>query len=189
MMDRPEYNHEYTGPSGNRGFTLAARALALGEAVSTSGNVASIQTVSGTGACHLGAAFLSQFYPFPNGEKQVYIGTPTWANHIPLLEHVGIRSKTFNWIDPESGLLNFDEVIRIMEAAENSSVMLLQTVAHNPTGVDPTRAQWEVLAELFHRKGHFAFFDNAYQGFASGDLKHDRWRVEGARAVRTNQQN
>jgi aspartate aminotransferase len=176
MMDHPEYNHEYTGPGGNRSFALAALDLALGEEVARSGTVASIQTISGTGACHLGATFLAQFYPFPSGgDKKVYIGAPTWANHVPLFDYVGIRARLFDWIDLVTGLLNFDGLVKVLEEAEDSSVVLLQTVAHNPTGVDPTRDQWARLADIFHRKGHFAFFDNAYQGFASGDVAHDRW--------------
>ncbi|KAG8805497.1 Aspartate aminotransferase, cytoplasmic [Serendipita sp. 401] len=33
--------------------------------------------------------------------------------------------------------------------------------------------QWEKIADLFLEKKHFAFFDCAYQGFASGDLDRD----------------
>lgn len=47
-------------------------------------------------------------------------------------------------------------------------MILLHACAHNPTGVDPTEAQWQELSQLMLQKGHFAFFDMAYQGFASG---------------------
>lgn len=30
---------------------------------------------------------------------------------------------------------------------------------------------------MFLEKGHYAFFDCAYQGFASGDLNNDAWAV------------
>lgn len=45
--------------------------------------------------------------------------------------------------------------------------------AHNPTGIDPTQAQWEEVAELCREKNLFPFFDVAYQGFATGDLDKD----------------
>jgi len=52
-------------------------------------------------------------------------------------------------------------------------VFLLHACAHNPTGVDPTAEQWEKIAEIMLAKKHYAFFDCAYQGFASGDLDRD----------------
>ena len=56
-------------------------------------------------------------------------------------------------------------------------MFLLHGCAHNPTGVDPTEDQWRQFAEVFLQKGHYAFFDCAYQGFASGDLDRDAWAV------------
>ena len=56
-------------------------------------------------------------------------------------------------------------------------MFLLHACAHNPTGVDPTKEQWKAIADIFVAKGHFAFFDCAYQGFASGDLDGDAWAV------------
>ena len=56
-------------------------------------------------------------------------------------------------------------------------VVLLHACAHNPTGVDPTREQWGKICDVFLEKRHYAFFDCAYQGFASGDLDNDAWAV------------
>lgn len=50
---------------------------------------------------------------------------------------------------------------------------MLHACAHNPTGVDPTPEQWNVIADKMLEKKHYAFFDCAYQGFASGDLEKD----------------
>jgi aspartate aminotransferase, chloroplastic len=47
--------------------------------------------------------------------------------------------------------------------------------AHNPTGVDPTKEQWEEIADLCIEKQHIPFFDVAYQGFATGSLDEDAW--------------
>merc|ERR1712072_290188 len=54
------------------------------------------------------------------------------------------------------------------------SVVLLHACAHNPTGVDPTPAQWSGIADVCQAKGHLPFFDCAYQGYATGDLAKDR---------------
>jgi len=40
--------------------------------------VVSVQTISGTGANHLGALFLSKYYRF-TGEKVIYLSDPTWG--------------------------------------------------------------------------------------------------------------
>lgn len=39
--------------------------------------------------------------------------------------------------------------------------------------VDPTKEQWQNIADVIKEKGLQPFFDNAYQGFASGDLDND----------------
>lgn len=54
---------------------------------------------------------------------------------------------------------------------------MLHACAHNPTGADPTPEQWESLANLIQEKGHFTFFDCAYQGFATGDLDRDAYPI------------
>jgi aspartate/tyrosine/aromatic aminotransferase len=42
-------------------------------------------------------------------------------------------------------------------------VILLHGCAHNPTGIDPTKEQWDVIADVIQEKGHLTFFDVAYQ--------------------------
>jgi hypothetical protein len=64
-----------------------------------------------------------------------------------------------------------------MRNAPARSVFLLHACAHNPTGVDPTAEQWAAVAQVMLEKKHYAFFDCAYQGFASGDLDRDAWAV------------
>ena len=59
---------------------------------------------------------------------------------------------------------------------------MLHGCAHNPTGADLTKDQWTRLGSLFlsrqrEGRGLVAFFDIAYQGFASGSLENDAWAV------------
>lgn len=62
------------------------------------------------------------------------------------------------------------------EAVAND-VIILHACAHNPTGLDPTQGQWQMIADLVVRRKLFVFFDAAYQGFATGDLDKDAWAV------------
>lgn len=64
-----------------------------------------------------------------------------------------------------------------MKKAPQRSVFLLHACAHNPTGIDPTKEQWKMIADIAIEKNHYAFFDCAYQGFASGYLDVDAQAV------------
>ena len=57
------------------------------------------------------------------------------------------------------------------------SVILLHACAHNPTGVDPTPEQWKEMSALIKKKNLLAYFDMAYQGFASGDVDRDAFAL------------
>ena len=68
-------------------------------------------------------------------------------------------------------------MIKKFNELPDKSVILLHACAHNPTGVDPSPDQWKKIAEVFKKKNHYPFFDNAYQGFASGDLNKDAFSI------------
>ena len=61
--------------------------------------------------------------------------------------------------------------------APEGAIVLLHACAHNPTGVDPTPAQWKEISDLVKEKKLFPFFDMAYQGFASGNTTNDAFAV------------
>lgn len=61
--------------------------------------------------------------------------------------------------------------------APERSIVLLHACAHNPTGVDPTPAQWKEISDIVNEKKLFPFFDMAYQGFASGSTDRDALAV------------
>jgi len=144
---------------------FGATSPALAEKRSTS-----IQTISGTGAVHLGALFLARFFP---GNKTVYLSNPTWANHNQIFTNVGIKTEQYPYFSKETKGLDFEGMKASLRSAPERSIVLLHACAHNPTGVDPTLDQWKELASLIREKRHFPFFDCAYQGFASGDLAQD----------------
>lgn len=195
MLSDPLYNHEYLPITGLPEFTSAAGKLILGpdSPAIAEGRVASVQTISGTGANHLAALFLSRFYNF-NGPKQVFLCNPTWSKpvvisvflggtkvgvviHYAIFKNVGIAPLEYPYYDPRTIGLDFQGFKLALENAPARSVILLHACAHNPTGVDPTREEWKELAEVIISKQHYAFFDCAYQGFASGDLENDAWAV------------
>lgn len=178
LLNDPSVDHEYLPITGLPEFTSAAARLILGpdSVALQEKRTVSVQTISGTGANHLGALFLSRFYEF-NGEKRVYLSDPTWVNHFAIFKNVGIDPVTYPYYDPKTIGLDIDGFLNSLKTAPARSVFLLHACAHNPTGVDPTREQWGKIADVILEKGHYAFFDCAYQGFASGDLDNDAWTV------------
>jgi aspartate aminotransferase len=178
ILNDATLDHEYLPITGLPEFVAGAARLILGEnspAISE-GRVVSVQTISGTGANHLGALFLSRYYHF-NGDKVAYLSDPTWANHFAIFNNVGIKPLLYPYYDPRTIGLDFSGFIATLESAPERSVFLLHACAHNPTGVDPTEEQWKAIADAILAKNHYAFFDTAYQGFASGDLERDATAV------------
>ncbi|KLO12635.1 aspartate aminotransferase [Schizopora paradoxa] len=174
LLNDPALDHEYLPITGLPEFTSAAAKLMLGGASAAigEGRVASVQTISGTGANHLGALFLSRFYKW-NGDKTIYLSNPTWANHHAIFKNVGIEPVDYPYFDPKTVGLAYEALLEAFSNAPEHSVILLHACAHNPTGVDPTKEQWREIADVMLAKKHFAFFDCAYQGFATGDLEGD----------------
>ncbi|KAL9603897.1 MAG: hypothetical protein Q9219_000835 [cf. Caloplaca sp. 3 TL-2023] len=178
LQKDPNLNHEYLPIAGLAEFTSAAQKLVLGESSPAirDKRVCSFQTISGTGAVHLGALFLSKFYTRP-ANQAIYFSSPTWANHNQIFSNVNLPIKTYPYFSPQTKGLDFDGMRSAIDQAPEGSIVLLHACAHNPTGVDPTRAQWADLATVIRNRNHFPFFDCAYQGFASGDLENDAWAV------------
>lgn len=176
LRDDPELNHEYAPIAGITSFTSKAAELILGGVDSPAikeKRVTSVQTISGTGAVHLGALFLARFYT----GKKVYLSDPTWANHNQIFSNVGIPIAKYPYFSKETRGLDFEGMKAALHGAPEGSIILLHACAHNPTGVDPTLDQWKEIAEILRVKKHFPFFDTAYQGFASGDLMRDNAAV------------
>lgn len=170
----PSLNHEYLPIAGIPEFRSGAAKLILGEdsPAIAENRVASVQTISGTGANHLAGLFLSRFF-----KGDVYVSDPTWANHHAIYTTTGLNVKTYPYFEPKTVSLNFKGMIDTISQAKSGDIILLHACAHNPTGIDPTQEQWKKIAEVVKEKNLVPLFDCAYQGFASGDLDKDAWAV------------
>lgn len=85
VVNDPLHNYDYLPMSGHPGFTRAAAVLLFGEdsPALKQNRVATVQTISGTGANHLGALFAHKYYRF-NGNRTVYVSDPTWGEYFVL---------------------------------------------------------------------------------------------------------
>lgn len=161
---------EYAPIDGEAAFNKGARGVLFGwnHKDVTSGRVASCQTLSGTGALRVIAEFLAKHRPAP-----IYVSNPTWGNHNQVFAASGLQVRQYRYFDKKTKGLDINGMLEDLRKATPGSCVLLHTCAHNPTGVDPTLAQWKEIAEVCRQNGLFPFFDTAYQGFVSGDLDKD----------------
>ncbi|KAM0789030.1 Aspartate aminotransferase, mitochondrial [Microbotryomycetes sp. NB124-2] len=163
---------EYLPITGFPEFTKAAITLAYGKDSKplNEGRIAVTQSISGTGALRIAGAFLARHYPH---SKEIYLPSPTWGNHIPIMKDSGLEVKHYAYYDKKTVGLDFEGLKRDLKAAPNKSIVLLHACAHNPTGIDPTEAQWKEISDIVKEKEHFPLFDSAYQGFATGSVDRD----------------
>ena len=173
-----QMDHEYAGIQGIDSFVANALKLAYGDnsTLLNEGRVAGAQSLSGTGSLRLGMEFLAAFYPVKGAE--IMTPTPTWPVHNTIPGRIGMKAKPYRYFDAKTKGLDINGMLEDLDKAANEQIVLLHVCAHNPTGVDPTKAQWGQILEVVKRKQHFVMFDSAYQGFASGDLKKDAYAID-----------
>ncbi|XP_059282575.1 aspartate aminotransferase, mitochondrial [Lycium ferocissimum] len=165
------HNMEYLPMGGSANMIQDSLKLAYGENsdLIKDKRIAAIQALSGTGACRIFADFQKRFCP----DSQIYIPVPTWSNHHNIWRDAHVTQRTYHYYHPETKGLDFAAMMDDIKNAPKGSFFLLHACAHNPTGVDPTEEQWKEISYQFKVKGHFAFFDMAYQGFATGNPEKD----------------
>jgi aspartate aminotransferase, mitochondrial len=118
--------------------------------------VVRVQALSGTGALRLGTEFLARFYPGyleasgagAGATRTVLLPNPTWGNHIPICEDAGLRVGKYRYYDARTCGLDISGMLEDLRAAPARSIVMLHACAHNPTGVDPTPAQWQQIASV-----------------------------------------
>ncbi len=126
--------------------------------------IITIQTIGGTGALRVGADFLKRYYP----NSSVYVSDPTWVNHIRIFERAGFEVNTYPYFDNVTRTVTFEKMQQTLASAPAHSIVMLQANCHNPTGFDPSEAQWTEVLALCQKGQLIPFFDFAYLGFDQG---------------------
>lgn len=161
-----ETTKSYVGPAGAAGFNESMARLILGDSNSLvhEGRTSVIQTPGGCGALRMAAEFLRLCQP----GTTVWVSTPTWANHMPLLGGAGLNIREYPYLNRETLTVDFPAMLATLETARAGDVVLLHGCCHNPSGADLTFDQWQSVTELIQRKGLLPFVDMAYQGLGEG---------------------
>lgn len=168
-------NHEYLPILGLADFRNATAKLVLGSDLYSQrqSQVATCQSLSGTGSLHLAGLLLRACH----GQPKVYIPSPTWSNHHQVFGSLGFPCESFKYYDPETRDLDVESYYSMLDNAEPNSIVIIHACAHNPTGCDPSKEQWKEIARRMKERQLFPLFDSAYLGFNSGNLDEDAYPI------------
>lgn len=162
-----EKTKTYVGTTGRVGFRDHVLDLVLGtdHPVRHSGRIASSQAAGGSGALRIGAQLA--YAASPNAT--VWVSTPTWANHIPLIGSTGLKLESYPYYNRDTLGVDFDDMLAHLDAnAKPGDLVLLHGCCHNPTGADLSNAQWEQLVPFLNERKLVPFIDLAYLGLGLG---------------------
>ncbi|MGS0626319.1 MULTISPECIES: amino acid aminotransferase [Photorhabdus] len=175
-----ETTKNYLPISGLAEFGHVTQELLFGKdnPVVTDKRARTAQSPGGTGALRVAADFVAK----QTNAKRVWISNPTWPNHKNVFSAAGLEVCEYKYYDAEKHALNFEGMLESLSEVQAGDIVLFHGCCHNPTGIDPTPAQWAQLAEISAEKGWLPIFDFAYQGFAKG-LNED---AEGLRTFTKN---
>ena len=161
-----ESSKAYTAPAGYPGANEAVARLIYGDthnAVSAN-RVRTIQTPGGCGALRVAAELIQRAKP----GASLWVSTPTWANHVPLLGNAGLALREYPYYDYQNHAINFTAMMETIRQIPRGDLVLLHACCHNPSGADLSRSEWDQLTDVFEANSLIPFIDMAYQGFGEG---------------------
>jgi aromatic-amino-acid transaminase len=163
LLWEKQQSKSYIGGFGDKRYTELLRPIVLGRHADDD-RIAGLHTPGGCGALSLGFKLIATASP---GAK-VLVGTPTWPNHIPVIQAAGLNISEYRFYDKLETRIRFDEMMAAFEGAQQGDVVLLHGCCHNPTGADFDEAQWQDVVEVVARRGLTPLVDIAYQGLGRG---------------------
>jgi len=153
----------YIGGFGDKRYTELLRPIVLGRHADDD-RIAGLHTPGGCGALSLGFKLIATAHP----DAKVHVGTPTWPNHIPVVQAAGLNISEYRFYDRLETRIRFDEMMAAFGAAQKGDVVLLHGCCHNPTGADLDEGQWRDVVEIVSSRGLIPLVDIAYQGLGRG---------------------
>lgn len=156
----------YLPMAGDATYRRAVQQLLFGagHARVEAGQVATVQSIGGTGALKIGAEVLQRHFPL----AEVWVSEPTWDNHLAIFAGAGFAVRRYPYFDAATGRADFAAMAACLAALAEQSIVILHPCCHNPTGADLDAGQWAQVADIVRARRLIAFFDFAYQGFGAG---------------------
>ena len=161
----------YLGSSGDKRFAELLRPILLGQHAGDE-RITGLQTPGGCGALRLGFELLA----VANRDARVFLGTPSWPNHAPIVRAVGLEGVEYAYYERGQAIIRFEDMIAALKSGEPGDIALLHGCCHNPTGADLSEDQWREVVSAVSDRGLIPLIDIAYQGFGRG-LDEDAFGV------------
>lgn len=172
-----QVSKSYLGSAGDKRFAELLRPILLGEHAHDD-RIVGVQTPGGTGAVRLGMELIATANP----NARVFVGTPTWPNHPPMIRASGLEMVEYSYYERAQSIVRFDAMMEALSTGRPGDVALLHGCCHNPTGADLDHDQWAKVTQLIVERGLIPFVDIAYQGFGRG-LNEDAHGLRGILAT------
>ena len=163
LLWESQQSKSYVGGFGDKRYTELLRPVVLGRHADDE-RIAGLHTPGGCGALSLGFKLVATAHP----QAKVLVGTPTWPNHIPVVQAARLNISEYGFYDRLGTRIRFDEMMAAFDAASAGDVVLLHACCHNPTGADLDEGQWRDIVDVVSRRGLVPFVDIAYQGLGRG---------------------
>jgi len=160
LVDTQE-SKAYIGTAGAASFNAAMQKLTFADAVADD-RLVTVQAPGGSGSLRVAAGVISR----ARANAAVWLGEPTWANHVPLLGAAGLDLKPMPYYDTKRHIIEVDAMLDAFRAAPMGDIVLLHGCCHNPSGLDPTEDEWRAIIDVVVERELLPFVDMAYQGFA-----------------------
>src|SRR5438046_3870689 len=107
----------YLGSAGDKRFAELLRPILLGHHASDD-RIAGLQTPGGCGALRLGFELIATANP----GARVFVGTPTWPNHPPIISSVGLGQVDYPYYERGQGIIRFEDMLAALNDAEAGDV-------------------------------------------------------------------
>lgn len=155
----------YLGLLGEPLFNAAMTELVMGNIPHGLGDrLRAVQTAGGCAALRALADLIAITKP----DATVWVSTPTWINHIPLMTAARLKIAYYPYFNAQTQQVDFAAMRECLKTLGPNDVVLLHGACHNPTGADLKETDWQEIAQLANQRGFIPFVDLAYQGLGRG---------------------
>jgi hypothetical protein len=164
ILNETQETKAYLGGEGDVRFVELMREMVFGPSAGSDPRFVGLQTPGGCGALRLGAELIYRANP----RARIFVGQPTWPNHVPLIGSVGLEIVETPFYDRGDCCVRFDEMMAALDQARPGDLVLVHGCCHNPTGADlsPTSGRrWPISSAA---AASFLSWTSLIRGSATG---------------------
>ena len=143
ILQATQQSKGYLGSAGDKRFAELIRSILLGEHADDE-RIAGVQTPGGCGALRLGFELIATV----NRDARVFLGTPSWPNHAPIIRAVGLECVEYPYYERGQATIRFEDMVATLsngEAATSLCSTAAATIRPAPTSATSSGARSRAL--------------------------------------------